>query len=647
MLNYTIMPLDEAHLTEYCDDIARQLAGGAATMPLFNVTLTPEGDPAIDKAELCMQVYEKYKAELDARGLASGVLMQATIGHGWVLNQKSAFQKYLGLYDGRTVEVCCPLDEGFRRYIRAASRRIAETRPAHIMLDDDFRLMMRPGYGCACPLHMKRLSDLAGYLVTRESLLSALEDEKTPLRELFVKTQIDSLIECAREIRGGIDEIDPAIPGSFCACGNSVEGAYEIAEIMAGRGNPIVIRLNNANYCAADPRSLIGSSLVRAAAQRLALTGKPDVLLAETDTCPQNRYSTPAAKLHSHFTMTLLEGAAGAKHWITRLASFEPKSGEAYRKKLEKHRGFYEEIARIVPNVSWLGCRIPLPTHPLYPLRPSDPKNGKSIGWAGHVLDRMGFPMHFSPIGEGVSFFDGDADACFSDEEMREFLSGKVVFDAPAAMRVIARGFGEYLGVDVRERGTDAKNASGEIDRTSGLRLPAMYGMHEIVPIAEGVKEYSEVYHLRDGKYKDRLFSGVVGYENALGGRVAVFAGVTDFPYGLTSAFGFLNETRKGQIASVLSDMDALPLYYPGDAEAFLKCGRLPDGRLLCAFLDLSLDEIDGLPLKASGVVRSVERLLPSGEYAPVDFMEADGETVLDLTAYPYDPVVLVLDVRK
>jgi hypothetical protein len=247
-------------------------------------------------------------------------------------------------------------------------------------------------------MHMAEFNRLAGTDITREEMYDVMcrEDELSKkYKEIFVKTQVDSLIECAKDIRAGIDSVDPTIPGSYCLCGNSAEGAYEIATIMAGKGNPITIRLNNANYCAADPRSLIGSSLVRAAAQRLALTGKPDVLLAETDTCPQNRYSTPAAKLHSHFTMTLLEGAAGAKHWITRLASFEPKSGEAYRKKLEKHRGFYEEIARIFPSVSWLGCRIPLPTIRSIPLGQRIRKTERASAGRGTYLTAWAFRCIF------------------------------------------------------------------------------------------------------------------------------------------------------------------------------------------------------------------------------------------------------------
>ena len=40
------MTLDEEHIDEVCEDIAYQVKNGIATMPLFAMTLTPEGDPA-------------------------------------------------------------------------------------------------------------------------------------------------------------------------------------------------------------------------------------------------------------------------------------------------------------------------------------------------------------------------------------------------------------------------------------------------------------------------------------------------------------------------------------------------------------------------------------------------------------------------
>ncbi len=123
---------------------------------------------------------------------------------------------------------------------------------------------------------------------------------------------------------------------------------------MAGKGNPVIVRINNGNYTPAGARNL-SVHMLRAAYQMATASGHVDAFLAETDTCPQNRYSTGAHSLHSHFTATILEGASGAKHWITRLSSHEPESGEAYRRLLSRYSGFYHTLSSRLFNPSVAG----------------------------------------------------------------------------------------------------------------------------------------------------------------------------------------------------------------------------------------------------------------------------------------------------
>ena len=66
---YTIMPLIEAHMDEYCEDICRQYEQGVASCVLFSMTLVPEGDPPVDKAEILSGIYAKYKEKLDFKAI--------------------------------------------------------------------------------------------------------------------------------------------------------------------------------------------------------------------------------------------------------------------------------------------------------------------------------------------------------------------------------------------------------------------------------------------------------------------------------------------------------------------------------------------------------------------------------------------------
>lgn len=51
-------------------------------------------------------------------GIKSGILVQATIGHGWRLSERNPYQNVVYLHNGDNyVNTVCPYDEGFRKYI--------------------------------------------------------------------------------------------------------------------------------------------------------------------------------------------------------------------------------------------------------------------------------------------------------------------------------------------------------------------------------------------------------------------------------------------------------------------------------------------------------------------------------------------------
>ena len=226
MKNYTIMPLDVEHLEEVCQDIKAQYDQGIANCALFSMTLVPEGNPPIDKAGIMCEKYNRFRDRLQELGVDCGMLVQASIGHGYKLNQDSGFQKYISLTTGEARNVCCPYDEEFREHFKSVMKKLAFHQPKVIMVDDDFRLMARPTLGCACPLHMKRLSEKIG-----EELLEHTKrrDERSlMITRAFIETQGESLVGAAKKMREGIDEVDPTLPGLFCVCGNGAEYAGEI-----------------------------------------------------------------------------------------------------------------------------------------------------------------------------------------------------------------------------------------------------------------------------------------------------------------------------------------------------------------------------------------------------------------------------------
>lgn len=639
---YSIMRLDLVHLDEICEDIRFQYENGITRCPLFSMTLVPEDNPPVNKAKIMCEQYKQFKEKLDSLGIPSGVLVQASIGHGWTLSKMFPFQQYVGIRDGVKTNTVCPFDDGFCDYIYEALRTITSYNPDHIMIDDDLRLMYRGGGGCACELHLKRFNELAETSLTREELLEILDEQGElghKYSEIFVQTQKEAVIKTAKTMRAGIDSVNPKMEASYCCVGNNAEFAVELAEILAGEGNPIMIRINNGNYTSQGPRYL-SNGFFRAASQIAKLKSTADIILAETDTCPQNRYSTGAMMLHAHFTGTLLEGAQGAKQWITRLGSFEPQSGVAYRKILSKYSGFYNELAKIVPELTWRGCRIPLRDKPnFYAARNTVDEDPN--GWALCVLERLGIPMYFSAENGGVLCLEGEKDLLLTDSQILEALKGNVFLASDTAKRLISRGFGEYIGVDVRD--WQGKQPSGEELFVNSNNTKIQVGIKELVLLDEKSKPDSMVFHSADNIIFEELFAGSVIYENKLGGKVFTFCGTPKAEYNLVEAFSFLNYSRKQQLIKMLEQTDELPLYYPDDEEVYLKAAQVSDGSLFCAVFNIGTDPIENLKLVIFQKAEKIEQLMPDGTRKEIEFEVFGNEYVLNTPCNTLDPVILFI----
>ncbi|MBQ4585817.1 MAG: hypothetical protein IJA82_06380 [Clostridia bacterium] len=638
--SYSIMPLDTDHLEEICQDIKDQYESGVASCALFSMTLVPEGNPPANKVEGLCKKFAQFKKRLDEMGLECGILVQATVGHGWILGEMFPYQSHVNFTDGIATRCACPYDKGFLDYIYNVMRTIAMQGPSCIMIDDDLRTIWFKGEGCACPLHLKEFNKRAGTSLSREALWEIVNNEgenRKKYTDIFIDVQRDSLVEASQVIRAGIDSIDPSLPASYCCCGNNAEFAYEIASRLAGRGNPVTVRINNGNYTALGNK---GFSRIfhRAATQIAKLRDKVDVILAETDTCPQNRYSTGAMALHSHFTGTILEGANGAKHWITRLITYEPESGRAYRKILGKNLGFYEKLASLQPTLKWKGCRIFTPSTPDFTY---GRVKEEWDGWSYCVLERLGIPMYFSAQPTGVVCLEGDVDTRLSDKEIEKILSGPVLLASDTAKNLIKRGFGKHLGVDVRE--WQGKTPVRERFVKNNKFTKLQNNTKELVPLDSEIEIDSYVCNTTDYESYERLFPATTIYKNQLGGLIFTFCGTPVSEFHLDKAFSFLTYSRKEQLIDMLKRTGELLVYYPGDEEVYLKTAEMENGDVFVSLFNLGTDPIESLELVCEFEAKEFYKLMPNGKEELVSFKKADNLYILDTSANTLDPVVLFI----
>ncbi|MBQ6103097.1 MAG: hypothetical protein IJL06_05440, partial [Kiritimatiellae bacterium] len=406
----------------------------------FSCSLHPEGDPPIDKAAAYAPLVAAMKKRLAGSGLRVGVLVQSSMGHGYEPDSPSPFQR-LELRDGRKPYVCCPLDERFRAHVRAqVAELVVATKPDFLLVDDDTRL--GSGYGgCLCPLHRAALAKRTDAAeMSFDALAAALASGADPaLQRAFDGTQAASMETFFRDIRAAIDSVDPALPVVLCSCGYEMPLSPRFSKMLAAPGQRRAVRLNNGRYIREGLRDV--PFWLHGTAWQLAQAESDMDVLCEPDTCPHNRWATPATILHYHLTMSLLEGCAGAKLWITNLHEWEPASGEAYRRLLARNKAFYPALAALKP--AWEGVRVPLAATAAW-----------GIDWGSSIFGRFGFPYANVRVSSRMSQVasptcDLQPATCdlpkalwalsahdvlvLSDEELRAILRGRALLDGGAA----------------------------------------------------------------------------------------------------------------------------------------------------------------------------------------------------------------------
>ncbi len=622
-------------LPDHAEEIAADQRWLVANTPIDSVaficTLVPEGNPAFDKAAVLASRFRRVKALLAGSGVHCGILLQATMGHGWIPDSTTPFQRIVR-ENGAEPYIFCPFGDDFLAYIRNQIATLAAERPDFFMLDDDTRLITCRN-GCYCPLHIAEMERLTGRAFTRESLAAAVHGEPETA-QIYNGILRDSILVLARAIRDELDKVNPATRCSFCCCSQDVRHAVDIARVLAAPGQELVIRLNNGRYLSESLRDV--PAWLRMTAAQVAVLKDKATILAEPDTCPQNRYSTSATALHMHLSMSLLEGCGGAKFWITRLSSHEPASGLAYRRVLSENSGFYHSLAGLSPH--WGGVRVPLSTDPDYSL----PPHPLGLDWGSAVLGRFGIPYANSADEAATTVLSEDA-ARLSNDELRAILARNAVLDGRAALILTARGFGGLCGVEAAEWSGPVASFETLED---GSRINTKINAVLLRPLSPAAKVKSHLMHrsaaLADDA--DEVAPGSVFFANELGGRVFTFAAMIPNHMGL-DVFDVYNERRKRQfIEAFRLVLGADFAYYPGDAEVLFRDGITDNGERILAFLSTTLDPIDEIRLHLPDIPQQAERLGPDGKWTPVTFhKEGNGDVVFETTAKTFAVAVLRL----
>lgn len=161
--------------------------------------------------------------------------------------------------------------------------------------------------------------------------------------------------------------------------------------------------------------------------------------------------------------------------------------------------------------------------------------HGQQLSSGAYMLSKFGIPYATRANGGGPVLLLGEVAETMTDDEIRELLSGGILMDAPAAVLLSKRGFGDFLGVDVapvngRPRITDERIRSESGCKRRGRQMNAFYvfpagsegtaGRFVALKPHEGTEVWSDFYG-PDGSF---VMPSVVFSRNRLGGRVGIVA---------------------------------------------------------------------------------------------------------------------------
>ena len=294
----------------------------------------------------------------------NGYEVGAWIWTFWIRNN-TQFRNMRSLMGTEIKEYMCPTDENFVQFATDYIQKIAKCGVDIIQFDDDYRYgFLSDSAACLCDGHIAAINHITGESSTREELAQYITTgEKNKYRDAYLRVNGDSFRNFAKAVRNAVNEVDPKIRISLCACMSlwAIDGtdAYELSTILAGETKPIA-RLIGAPYWAVNKSW--GNALqdvVELERMESAWSKHENIeLMAEGDVYPRPRTRCPASYLEGFDTAIRASGCTDGilKYGLDYISHADYETG--YARFHERNRKLYEGIDQMFRDKTHCGVRV-------------------------------------------------------------------------------------------------------------------------------------------------------------------------------------------------------------------------------------------------------------------------------------------------
>ncbi len=602
---------------------------------LYSLTLHPEGYPAMKKAERLIESYRNFAKAMASHGLKAGVLLQSIIGH-WPRTDKNE-EKWTRTVDVKgNIKRFCVLDKEYQEYIRTVVTLLAKEQPCFMLGDDDIR-SFSPDLECFCPLHTAEFNRRAGTSFTQDEYREAIANAEvgSTYLNIFEELRVETICGLADLIRSAIDSVDPSIGSGVCMPGWEYRTVGEYAGHIAGANQPAVLRLANAMYMEDTAPLYLSANYIQTQARRIHYSDIP-LVLDEADSFPHSLFSRSSVGMHAKLISSIFAGAGGAKLWFAGMTTNHIKNSEHYMKVLEANKGLYQTLTREVRNTESKGTVIPASEnfpkwHPAKLTWTDNEQFAFSKGNPQLLPGIYGLPMraaYGSGGSDAVLLANGRELYRFTDDELKNILSGKVLVMGDAATEITRRGMGEYIGCHAEP---NSRKFNRERFEKDGMIFPVSAG--EVTPLLTQIDPAAEVLttllYAPDfaalPEELEEVAPGSILYRNKLGGTVCVTANSPE------AGIFFRRDLGKVYFRTLLEAVYGGMLPYSLDD--FHTCMMIQrdtaEGAGLLGIFNLNFDAMDTVTLRCARIPGCLEMLNGNGTWEKLPFRAIDEHRIV------------------